>query len=502
MADNTIKDRLLGHAKSFDGLLSLIPAKLYYGEDNSNQWKKKKQTKEQAAAAQKAKLDPDAIKSAKDVMDERARKRKLEELAEQDEVSDNNCVQRELPKQGLKLKKQSTGKKQKILKENEKPQSAADISNSSEKLRLKQERKKDKKSKTKNQQNKIDPNIHTTTIKKTTVEEKITSENPAISNEVVLNENDNDSKALKTSNTSCKNNDPSPVISKSPTPTFEDLTEPSSNTSTSSVIPPTKVPKNIKVPTNPDLLRSRLAAKIEALRDARKANGPNGFPARNRQELLEARRKKEEQRRAHKKELRQKARAEEEAKQKAAALSVKNSPRSSLVTPKANPIDQNLSFSRITFADGQQIADDLSGLRKIPRKHGPQDAATSLLISEKKRLKIAGLNEEKRLDIEEKDLWLNAKKRVHGEKLRNDPSLLKKTLKRKEKAKKKSEKEWHERNEGIAKGQAMRQKKREENLKLRRDSKGIKGKKSVKSKKTKVKSRPGFEGSFTSGKTK
>ncbi|RKF74594.1 Ribosomal RNA-processing protein 14 [Golovinomyces cichoracearum] len=500
MADNSLKDRLLGHAKSFDGLLSLIPAKLYYGEDNSNQWKKKKQTKEQAAAAQKAKLDPDAIKSAKDVMDERARKRKLEEIAEQDGVSDNDCVQKEHPKQGLKLKKQSTGNKQKKLKEKGKTQSTTDISNSSEKLRLKQERQKDKKLKTKNQQNKIDSNVHTSSMKKTMIEEKIISGNPAVSELVI--ENDGDSKALQTSNTSCKNNDPSPVISKSPTPTFEDLTEPSSNTSTSSVIPPTKVPKNIKVPTDPDLLRSRLAAKIEALRDARKANGPNGFPARNRQELLEARRRKEEQRRAHKKELRRKARAEEEERQKAAVLSAKNSSGSGLETPKANHIDQNLSFSRIAFADGQQMADDLSGLRKMPRKHGPQDAATSLLISEKKRLKIAGLDEEKRLGIEEKDLWLNAKKRVNGEKLRNDPSLLKKTLKRKEKAKKKSEKEWQERNEGIAKGQAMRQKKREENLKQRRDSKGIKGKKPVKSKKTKVKSRPGFEGSFTSGKTK
>ena len=51
----------------------------------------------------------------------------------------------------------------------------------------------------------------------------------------------------------------------------------------------------------------------------------------------------------------------------------------------------------------------------------------------------------------------------------------------------------------------MKQKKREENLKKRRDEKGGKGKgkgKSVKSKKPKVKSRPGFEGSFGSGKRK
>jgi hypothetical protein len=159
----------------------------------------------------------------------------------------------------------------------------------------------------------------------------------------------------------------------------------------------------------------------------------------------------------------------------------------------------------VAFADGQQLTDDLSTLLSAPKKRGPQDPATALLASEKKRQRIAGLDEEKRADIEEKELWLNAKKRAHGEKVRDDTSLLKKTLKRKEKAKKKSEKEWTERKDGVAKSQAMRQKKREENLQKRRDEKGGKGKgkgKSLKSKKPKVKSRPGFEGSFGSGKRK
>jgi hypothetical protein len=30
-----LQDRLREHAEAFDGLLSLIPAKYYYGEDNS-----------------------------------------------------------------------------------------------------------------------------------------------------------------------------------------------------------------------------------------------------------------------------------------------------------------------------------------------------------------------------------------------------------------------------------------------------------------------------------
>jgi len=293
-----------------------------------------------------------------------------------------------------------------------------------------------------------------------------------------------------------------------PSPTFDNTTEPSANTSTSSVIPPATAPKHIKLPTDPELLRARLAARIEALRAARKADGPDGVPARNRQELLEARRKKEEQRRAHKKELRLKAKIEEDARREAALASARDSPASSMMSPAIHSPEHNLSFGRVSFGDGQQLSDNLTTLLSAPKRKGPQDPASALQASEKKRLRIAGLDDEKKADIEEKDLWLNAKKRVHGEKIRDDSSLLKKTLKRKEKAKKKSEKEWDERKEGIAKSQAMKQKKREENLRKRRDEKGSKSKGKGKSsgankgKKPKVKSRPGFEGSFGSGKRK
>jgi hypothetical protein len=90
-------------------------------------------------------------------------------------------------------------------------------------------------------------------------------------------------------------------------------------------------------------------------------------------------------------------------------------------------------------------------------------------------------------------MWLNAKKRAHGEKVRDDTSLLKKALKRRESAKKKSEREWKERLEAVKKGKDARQQKREENLRKRREEKGNKGKKPAAGKK---KARPGFEGSF------
>ena len=255
-------------------------------------------------------------------------------------------------------------------------------------------------------------------------------------------------------------------------------------------------------------LKARLQQRIDALRAARKADGLNGAPARNRQELMEARRRKEEQRRVHKKELRQKAREEEQRKQE--QVLARGSPLLSPATGSnavpssihGTPPPNNFSFGRVAFEDGQNMdAVGLSTVLTAKKRKGPQDPLTAIKAAEKKQARINGFDEVKRTDIEEKDLWLNARKRAHGERVRDDTSLLKKTLKRKEQAKKKSEKEWNERIEGVQKGQAMRQKKREENIQKRREEKGAKGKNKggkggAGAKKGKPKPRPGFEGSF------
>lgn len=488
-----------------------------------DQWKKKKQTKEQAAAARRAKLDPDSAKSAKDIMDERARKRKLEEI---DQGSDIEGVEKEQPRQGLKLPQEAKTKKQKVsptLGESGDAEPAE--SKRSEKSRIKQEKKKEKKSKkseqkkeqkeqkqedNKEQAGRATPKVAKSTGKQTKKEAEVEPiEEDAGPGDEEMSEDEigefhaDGLEEMPETQTSSR----SPSISP-PSPTFDNSAQPSdpstntSNTSTSSDVPPATAPKHIKLPTDPELLRARLTARIEALRAARKADGPDGAPARNRQELMEARRKKEEQRRAHKKELRLKAKAEEDARREVALASSRNSPSSSMMSPSIHSPPHSFSFGRVAFADGQQLAGDLSEALSAPKQKGPQDPATALIAAENKRLRLAGLDEGKRADIEEKDLWLNAKKRAHGEKVRDDSSLLKKTLKRKEKSKKKSEKEWTERKEGVAKSQAMKQKKREANLKKRRDEKGTKGKGKSAGKKTKVKSRPGFEGSFGSGKRK
>jgi hypothetical protein len=150
------------------------------------------------------------------------------------------------------------------------------------------------------------------------------------------------------------------------------------------------------------------------------------------------------------------------------------------------------------FADGQLADASLSGVRDQSKTRGPKDkdAAAQLKLAEAKKARLAEMDPEKRAELEEKDAWLNAKKRAHGERVRDDTSLLKKALKRKETAKKKSEREWKDRIDTVSRMKEQRQTKREENLRKRRDEKGTKGKGKKPASGGKKKARPGFEGSF------
>lgn len=336
--------------------------------------------------------------------------------------------------------------------------------------------------------------------------------------------------------------DQASIASSDPdTPTFDNSAQGSSASSTSSIVPPAEprsddneskasAPRPLKQPTkqvplpsipaseqeqqqheketekypkfteaDSEKLKERLEARLTALRAARKADGPNGKPARNRQELIDARRQKQERRKQHKKELRQKAREEQSAEAEAARL--RGGSGSPMWSPNAvlSPREpqNNFSFGKMAFGDGREVDVD-SGVSE-KKKKGPQDVKTALEAAKKKQDRVSGLDEGKRQNIEEKGRWLNASKRVQGEKVRDNTSLLKKTLKRKEKGKSKSEKEWNERIDGVQAGREAKQKKREENLRQRKEGKGAKKGGSKPAAATKPKKRPGFEGSWKLG---
>jgi len=73
--------------------------------------------------------------------------------------------------------------------------------------------------------------------------------------------------------------------------------------------------------------------------------------------------------------------------------------------------------------------------------------------------------------MKEKQTWQKAIQKAEGIKVRDDPELLKRSIKRKEKLHKKSKKQWEQREETVQEKLDKRQKKRKDNIKTRRDDK-------------------------------
>ncbi|KAK3953286.1 surfeit locus protein 6-domain-containing protein [Pseudoneurospora amorphoporcata] len=535
MADTDLQERLRSHAQAFDGLLSLIPAKMYYGEDNSDQWKKKKQTKEQAKAAKRGKLDPDSElnRNAKEVMEERARnKRKLQEIEESStEDSDIDLeipgVEKEKPLEGLKKKivkedaenGESVSKKQKLSEEDDEAAPAAeevaDETPAEKPLSKKAQEKEAKRLAKLAKQEKKKAKLEAKLGKGGKTEKKDgTSEEVKLSTEADEDDENDDMAPIDVSGLVTKEHEPeSQESAQSSVFDSRDKTgsaEPASaNTSISSAIPPSDKPK-FKLPADTTVLRERLAKKIEQLRAARKVEKDDeGKPIRTRQELIEMRREKEAKRKAHKREQRQKQREEEDRKRSEAIASSRNSPLS-MLSPK-DDVETNFAFSRLGFSDGVQLSRDAAFVKSDgAKKKGPLDPKSKLAKLEAQKKRLETLPEDKRKEILEKETWLAARKRAEGEKVHDDEHLLKKAVKRKEKAKSKSANEWRERKEGVAKAQYDRSKKREDNIQKKQDERkarkmGIKvksGKGAPKGGKgggkgaSKGKSRPGFEGGF------
>lgn len=520
MAESSLEERLREHAKSFDSLLSLIPAKLYYGGDATDQWKQKKQTKAQAAEARRKKLDPDSDlnRSVKDVMDDQERKKRkraeMNEGSEDEEWSDVDGIETEKPGEGLKKKKQK--------RDDEQPQISEKERHKEEKKQAKKERKAERKA-LREEQAAYERRSVKSGVNKIKLGQRVPKSEPTADEEAqpALEESISEYEAepaeqfncaaLDMSDSLAANEDEkvcdsastpvsapeSPIFDAHGTPADSTGQAPSTTTSVESTAPLSEKPKQIKVPTDTTALRARLAARIQALRDARKADGPDGKPIRTRQELIEARRVKQAERKAHKKELRQKTKLEEDRKREEALASVRNSPGGVMSSPI--DLENNFAFGRVAFEDGAHLSHDLSHVLNSAKKKGPSDPKTALLKLQNEKKRLQNLDSEKRNDVEEKETWLVARKRAEGEKIRDDERLLKKAVKRKETSKKKSEKAWAERAEGVQKSMKQRQQKRDENIRKRGEEKmmGKLGKKKGGAKKKK--GRAGFEGSFSVG---
>ncbi|KAJ3327975.1 hypothetical protein HDU76_010815 [Blyttiomyces sp. JEL0837] len=244
-------------------------------------------------------------------------------------------------------------------------------------------------------------------------------------------------------------------------------------------------------------LKERLNKKIAAIREKSgfsgktlvTEGGDSITASRSRQEILEKRLKR-------KKEKKDKMKKKKEMRQKQGneLAGMKIDPAGAAAKSK-KAISDAISFGKVNFGDkSTDIESALKGLDQKKRK-GPSDALSLLKKAEAKKARIEQIKEvdpEKAAAIESKEKWSKVMKMADGEAVKDDITLLKKSLKRKEKSKQASSKEWKERKSTVAKSIMDRQKRRNENLKARAE-----GKKTVKGKPpggVKKKARPGFEG--------
>ncbi|KAJ6508596.1 surfeit locus protein 6-domain-containing protein [Mycena sanguinolenta] len=212
--------------------------------------------------------------------------------------------------------------------------------------------------------------------------------------------------------------------------------------------------------------------------------------------MRERRRKETKEKIRREEELKGKGKGKDKEKEKAANRDKGNITQTQLLVPddtnsRSKPPSRGDSTSKITNVAFSSLAG--SSKKSHLKTNSNPTRALSELTSRKE--KLAALPEEQRKSIEEKEKWEKAEARMEGVKVRDDESRLKKAVKRKEKEKVKSKREWDQRKEQINASLAAKQKKRTDNIAMRNDKR-----KGTAAGKGKTKARPGFEGkSFGKG---
>ncbi|XP_014472597.1 PREDICTED: surfeit locus protein 6 homolog [Dinoponera quadriceps] len=139
--------------------------------------------------------------------------------------------------------------------------------------------------------------------------------------------------------------------------------------------------------------------------------------------------------------------------------------------PKPKPVFNSqgkMVFSKFDFSE-------IGMKKKLPKsENNPKKILQQL---EEKKEKLKQLEEsgdkEKIEEIKEKDAWKAALAKANGEKVKDDPELLKRSIKRREKKKKQSAKKWDARLENVQKSKQERQDKRRENIMKRKKEKKL-----------------------------
>jgi len=231
------------------------------------------------------------------------------------------------------------------------------------------------------------------------------------------------------------------------------------------------------------VLQERLFARIVELRGKRKAK----------EQLDSAEPKKNK-----------KAKAKEVAAELAKKKSITSGARdrgATLGSPgggAATTGDGAVVFSKFDFSTAARVSSK--------KKKGPATAMQKLAkaISDKERIaKLKSEDPDKAKELESKAKWKSALLKASGTKVRDDEKLLKRTIKRKEAAKRRTQRDWADRVNTVQKHKDDKQAKRKDNLKARAAAKIERRISRGKKPKAKpAKKRAGFEGASPQKKPK
>ncbi|XP_078687282.1 surfeit locus protein 6 homolog [Branchiostoma floridae x Branchiostoma belcheri] len=238
---------------------------------------------------------------------------------------------------------------------------------------------------------------------------------------------------------------------------------------------PTKKNKAQQNRSEKEELRQRLQAKIQQMKSVRKAPKPQDLATQRSKRQAKKEKQKQRRKAANKTGTQTKGKVFEEG--------------TAAKKPDGTPVlnqEGKLVFSKFDFTS------DVGGGQKKSKENPKHHLKKLLAKAEDKKQKIKDLKHEdlgKAHEVEQKSKWKSALQKAQGVKLKDDPELLKKSIKRKDQIKKKSKKQWKERKDQVEANIKKKQDKRRENLKARKEQKV-----SNKIKKAKKKGRviPGF----------
>lgn len=424
MSGNSLEERLKSNANAFDGLLSLISAKYYDNEDNKVNNKRKYSELSSENEEEEGFGDYDnqwkATKKSKEEIKENKRKK----FAKDDVIK--------------------TGSVKDMMDNMEKQKLVTPAQKLRERLKQKQSQQKEE-SEESSKEDEIDV---------------IFDDNGNPINENASSEAEEESKDISDNELA-----------------YEKLQKTKENTEKVHEEKKERKMKNI------ELLRSKLQNKISSLKQSRKAVGSNVQGAlKSREELLAQRKKREE--------------LIKQRKEEAESDDDEDEDNDSSDSESDFDIDEdinadNVMYGSINFDDGSKVTSDLQRIRgktekAANAKKGPakRDYKAQLRLLEKKKSKLANKDEMEQIKEIENKGWQKAMLAAEGVTVRDDEKLLKKALKKKEQKKRKSAVQWQDRKQQVITTIAERTKRREENLRMRKENKGKKRKNQTKMKKS------------------